>query len=98
MITIKTYTDFLQLIDDGPDNGYLVYFENSSIANPSWTVEHYLEYLGNIEHHKHETGIITRYEFLCDDNNRVLKVNVILHFPEYKGAPEKNATINWVVC
>ena len=35
----KTYTDFLQLIDDGPDNGYLVCFENSSIANASWTVE-----------------------------------------------------------
>lgn len=94
---MSSYHDFLQLISDGPFNGYQVCFERSTIVKDNWSAANYLEYLDSIERHKHETGITTSYEFLVDNNHHVRSVNVQIHHPERNGTPESNDLIRWVV-
>ena len=93
----KTYNDFLQLIDDGQFNGYRVCFESSSIKKEMWSASDYLGYLDNLERHKHETGITITYEFLNDTNNRVLCIDVLIHYPADNDIPERNHTMHWIV-
>lgn len=93
---IKTYNDFLQLIDEGPIKGYRVCFESSSIEMERWTAANYLEYIDNLERHKHETGISLQYEIL-GDNDKPFSVDVFIHYPEEKDIPERNHVMHWIV-
>ncbi len=97
MISMNTYLDFQQLITDGQFNGYQVCFESSTIAKDNWTAADYLEYLDNIERHKHETGISTRYEFMMDIDNYVRSVDIRIHHPEQNGILASTDLIRWVV-
>ena len=94
---MTSYFDFRQLISDGPFNGYQVCFESSTIVKDRWTAADYLDYLDNIERHKHETGITTSYEFLVDNKHRVRSVNIQIHHPERSGTQESTDLIRWVV-
>jgi len=93
----KTYNDFLQLIDEGQYNGYRVCFERSSIEKEMWTASDYLSYLDNLERHKHGTGITISYDFLSVTNNRVLSVDVYIHYPADNDISERNHTMHWIV-
>lgn len=94
---MNSYSDFRQLISDCPLNGYQVCFERSTIVKDNWTAANYLDYLDNIERHKHETGITTSYEFLVDNNHQVSSVNIQIHHPERNGSLESTDVIRWVV-
>ena len=92
----KTYSAFLKLIDEGPIKGYCVCFESSTIEMERWTTINYLEYLDNLEAHKQESGITLRYDFQCD-NNRILCVDVFIHYPEEKDIQERYHVMHWIV-
>ena len=61
-----------------------------------WAAINYLEYLDNLERHKHETGISLQYEFL-GDNGQSFGVDVFIHYPEDKDIPERNHVMHWIV-
>ena len=92
----KTYSDFIQLIADGQYNDYQVCFESSSINKDIWTASDYLDYLCNLEHYKHETGISIQYDFFCVDD-KVMCVDTFIHYPEEKDLPQRNHVIHWKV-
>ena len=85
------------MIDDGQFNGYRVCFERSSIEKEMWAASDYLDYLDNLERHKLETGITITYDFLSDANNRILCVDVYIHYPADNDIPVRNHTMHWIV-
>ena len=93
----KTYNDFLQLIADGQFKGYQVCFERSNLEKERWTAERFLDYIGELERYKNETGITITYDFLSDTNNRVHCIDVLIHYPADNDIPERNHSMHWIV-
>ena len=96
---IKTYSDFLQLIAESDIKGYRVCFESSTKMKEEWAGRDYFDYLGTIERHKQEKGYTTQYESICDGNNRITDVDVLIHMPEEREneLPERYQKMHWVI-
>ena len=92
-----TFDDFVQLINDGQFNGYQVCFESSNLVKEGWTAEDYIKHLCNLERYKQGSGITIEYDFYKDASNRVVSVDVLVHYPKKDGNPEKNDMFHWVV-
>ena len=94
---VKCYNDFLQLIDGEQLNNYHLVLQESDIIKSRWTKEDYINYLGELELHKFETGVTISYQSSVDAGNRICSIDILIHFPEENGVPERNYTMLWTV-
>ena len=97
MIIVKSFNDFIQLIQGSDTGRYQVCLESDNLGKGNWPAARFVDYLGGLEQGKHLTGVTTDYESVQDGNGRVIAVDITITFPNENKDQCKNYYMHWIV-
>ena len=95
MKSICSYDDFVSIIND--ETVKKTNLVDTNIHMEDWTPGRFVEYLGGLESHKHETGDKIYYESYPDQNGRISIINIQIYIHPVVGSNEQTYFMKWSV-
>ena len=94
---LVSFQEFSHIIQDCYNSGHRLSLESEDLGHVDWPSERFVDYLLNIEGHKAETGIKTKYELEHSLFGDLIGVTVSILFPQKINARDNSHYIHWIV-